>query len=81
MLRDILSVGSGLLILAAVCAIFIRISRKVRRGGAKGATAAMLGSMYDLQGTEGKRAIETIVETKSEKKLEEQESGDGEGGD
>ena len=80
MLKDILSVVAGLLILTAVCAVFIRISRRVRRGGS-GETAAYLGSTYDLHGRDGRRAIETIVELKAGKKLEEEESGDGDGED
>ena len=76
MLKDILSIAFGFLILAVLIAIFVRISRKVRRGGARGATIAMLGSLYDAQGKDGKRAIETISELKAGKKLEEQESSD-----
>jgi len=75
-MNTILSIGIGVLIFAAVLAVFVRIGRRARRGGA-GATAAYLGSTYDLHGRDGKRAIETIVELKAGKKLEEQESGEG----
>jgi hypothetical protein len=77
MLKDLLSIAFGLLVFAVLCWIFVRITRRVRKGGAKGATMTMLRSMYDVQGSEGKRAIETIVELKAGKKLEEQESGEG----
>lgn len=66
-----------LAILAAVLCVFIRIFRRVRRGGA-GETAAALGSTYDMHGRDQRRAIETIVELKAGKKLEEQESSDTE---
>lgn len=74
-MNALISLGFALLILAIVCIIFIRISRKVRRGGS-GATITSLGAMYDLHSKDGKRAIETIVEVNAGKKLEEQESSD-----
>jgi hypothetical protein len=75
-MNDWLSLGFALLILIIVCIIFVRISRKVRRGGAGGTSAATLGSLYDLHSSDARRAIETIVEDKAGKKLEEQESSD-----
>ena len=48
----------------------------MRRGGSGGMSVAMLGSLYDLHNRDGRRAIETIVEVKAGKKLEEQESSD-----
>jgi hypothetical protein len=74
-MNTILSGAIGLIIIAAVLSIFFRIRRRARRGGAA-ETAAYLGSTYELQGRDGKRAIETIVELKAGKKLEEQESGE-----
>jgi hypothetical protein len=74
-MRDLISMGFALLVLVAVCVIFVRISRKARRGGS-GATVAMLGSLYDLHGKDARRAIETIVEVKAGKKLEEQGTSD-----
>ena len=70
-----ISLGFALLILAIVLIIFVRISRKVRRGGS-GATIATLGALYDLHAKDSRRAIETIVEINAEKKLEEQKSSD-----
>ena len=74
-MNELISLGFALLILAIVCIIFIRISRKVRRGGS-GATITTLGALYDLHSKDGRRAIETIVEVKAGKKLEERESSD-----
>jgi hypothetical protein len=73
----VISIGVGIVIIVGLCLLFYRISRKVRKGGGSGATIAILGSTYDLHGRDGKRAIETIVELKAGKKLEEQESSDG----
>jgi hypothetical protein len=78
MLDHVLSIGLGVFIIIGLCVLFARISRKVRKGGGSGATIAILGSTYDMHGRDGKRAIETIVELKAGKKLEEQESSDGE---
>jgi hypothetical protein len=75
-MNAVASILFGIIIIAAVCAVFVHIGRKARRGGA-GETIAYLGSTYDLHGKDGKRAIETIVELKAGKKLEEQESGEG----
>jgi hypothetical protein len=76
-MKEILSFALGLFILAAMCWIFVRITRRIRRGGGSPETMAALGSMYDLQGRDERRATETIVELKAGKKLEEQESGEG----
>lgn len=59
----------------AVIYICYRFYRRLKRGGA-GETVATLGATYDMQGKDQKRAIETIVELKAGKKLEEQESSD-----
>jgi hypothetical protein len=75
-MKEFISLGFALLILAIVCIIFIRISRKVRRGGSGGTSITTLGALYDLHSKDGKRAIETIVEQKAGKKMEEQESSD-----
>ena len=75
-MKELISFGFALLILVIVCVIFIRISRKARRGGSGGASIATLGSLYDLHSKDGRRAIETIVEVKAGKKLEEQDSSD-----
>ncbi len=75
-MKELISLGFALLILVGVCIIFVRISRKVRRGGSGGTSITTLGALYDLHGKDGKRAIETIVELKAGKKLEEQESSD-----
>ena len=72
----IISLGLAVIILVAILVIFIYVWRKVRKGGAGGATIALLGSTYDLHGKDGRRAIETVVELKAGKKLEEQESSD-----
>jgi hypothetical protein len=71
-----LSLGLALLILVIVCIVFIRISIKVRRGGSGGTSITTLGALYDLHSKDARRAIETIVEVKAGKKLEEQESSD-----
>ena len=73
----LISLGLAILILLIVCGVFIRISNKARRGGTGGASITMLGSLYDMHGKDGRRAIETIVEVKAGKKLEEQESSEG----
>jgi len=73
-MNDLMTLGFALLILVIVCLIFVRISRKVRRGG--GSSIVGLGSLYDLHSKDARRAIETIVEVKAGKKLEEQESSD-----
>jgi hypothetical protein len=75
-MNALVTIGFAILILAIVLTIFVRISRKVRRGGSGGATITTLGSLYDLHGRDARRAIETIVEVKSGKKLEEQESSE-----
>ena len=75
-MKEIVSIGFALLILAIICTIFIRISRKARRGGSGGASIATLGALYDLHSKDGRRAIETIVEVKAGKKLEEQDSSE-----
>ena len=75
-MKEIISFGFALLILAIVCIIFVRISRKVRRGGSGGTSITTLGALYDLHSKDGRRAIETIVEEKADKKLEEQDSSD-----
>jgi hypothetical protein len=74
-MNTMISIGLALLILVVVLTVFVRISRKARRGGS-GTTAAMLGSLYDLHDQDRRRAIETIVEVNAEKKLEEQKSSD-----
>ncbi|UCG50867.1 MAG: hypothetical protein JSW58_11770 [Candidatus Latescibacterota bacterium] len=71
-----ISLGLALLILAIVLIIFVRISRKARRGGTGGATITTFGALYDLHNKDRRRAIETIVEMNAGKKLEEQESSD-----
>ncbi len=76
-MNEFVSIGFSIVLLAAVIAIFIRISRKVKKGGS-GATITALGALYDLHSAEGKRSIETIVELNAKKKLEEQESSDTE---
>ncbi|MHC4362421.1 MAG: hypothetical protein ACYSTZ_06305 [Planctomycetota bacterium] len=75
-MNELFSIGLVIIIIVVICTIFIRISRKVRKGGGSGATIAILGSTYDAHSKNGKRAIETIVELKAGKKLEEQESPD-----
>jgi len=75
-LKDWISIGFGLLILVLVCTIFVRISRKVRRGGSGGASLVTLGALYEMHNKDAKRAIETIVEDKAGKKSVEEESPD-----
>ena len=76
MLKEILSIVFGLLIIAGIVAVFVRISMRIRRGGGSPETASLLGSLYIVQDRDGRRAIEDIVEVKAEKKLEEEESGE-----
>jgi hypothetical protein len=76
-MNEIIAIGLIIVILVVVFTIFIRISKKLRKGGGSGATMTILGSMYDLQSKDEKRATETIVELKAGKKLEEQESSEG----
>ena len=71
----LLLLGFILLFLCVVIAIFIKISMKIRRGGG-GMTQALLGSTYELHNKDRQKAIETIVEHKAGKKMEEQESSD-----
>jgi hypothetical protein len=75
-MSELISLSVAPLILVIVCILFVRISRKVRRGGSGGTSIAALGSLYDMHGKDGRRAIETTVEVKAGKKLEEQESSD-----
>ena len=71
----LVSLGVAVLILVVLCTLFVRVSRKVRRGGS-GETIASLGCLYDLHTASGRRAIETIAEVKAGKKMEEQEASD-----
>jgi hypothetical protein len=77
-MNDWISLGVAIVILVVASAIFIRISRKARRGGS-GATVTGFGALYDLHNRDKRRAIETIVEVNAGKKLEEQKSGEGDG--
>lgn len=74
-MHTLISLGFALVLLAIVLIIFVRISRKVRRGGS-GATITTLGSLYELHNRDRRRAIETIVEINAGKKQEEQNSSD-----
>jgi hypothetical protein len=74
--REVLTILFALALLILVCVIFVRISRKVRRGGSGGLSITMMGSLYDLHGKDGRRAIETIADVKAGRKMEEQKSSD-----
>jgi hypothetical protein len=74
-MNNIFSIILSVIILAALLHIFYRVYKRVRKGGSA-ATLTALGSTYDLHSKDEKRAIETIVELKAGKKLEEQESSD-----
>ena len=69
LMDTLISLGFALLILAIALIIFVRISRKARRGGS-GATVTTLGSLYDLHNKDRRGAIETIVEINAGKKME-----------
>lgn len=69
----------ALAILIGFVTIFIWIARRVRRGGG-GETAGVLGATHEMLSEDRRRAGETILARKAGKQLEEDKSGEMEGG-
>lgn len=71
-LTSLLIVAAGII---AVVYIFIRIAVKLRRYGGS-MTTTLFASTYEFLNKDKQKAVEEIVETKANKKLEEQKSGE-----
>ncbi len=71
MLNDYFEISLAFLFIILAIAIFIHISRKLRRGGGN-LTTTMLGATDLFYDKEKKAAVSQIVEMKSGKKQEEQ---------
>ena len=74
-----MSLMVALAILIGFVIIFIWCARRVRRG-VGGATSGMLGATHEILSEDRRRAGETILERKAGKGLEEDESGEPDGG-
>jgi predicted Holliday junction resolvase-like endonuclease len=61
--------------LIAVIYVFIRIAVRLRKYGGS-LTTTLFASTYEFLNKDKQKAVEEIVETKANKKLEEQKSGE-----
>jgi len=71
---DIVSLVLAMFLLILCIFVFIKISRRLRRGGGS-LTTFMLGATDAFYNRDKKKAADEIVEQKADKKLNEQDSG------
>ena len=73
--NDLISLLVVAATLIAVIYIFIRIAVRLRKYGGS-LTTTLFASTYEFLNKDKQKAVEEIVETKANKKLEEQKSGE-----
>ena len=73
--NDLISLLVVAAALIAVIYVFIRIAVRLRKYGGS-MTTTLFASTYEFLNKDKQKAVEEIVETKANKKLEEQKSGE-----